>query len=314
MKISAYSPQTPAALTDYLLGNSSTGPTTKKFLLSDLVTLFLNNIPAAEGSFGFVSSGLVWSGDAYASTRAASMTSGRIKVNATFLSIAAVTSRVFAASSDTYVDILDNLDGTGTVIYTAALNNAAAPTLAANSIRIAIIITGATTIASVASVNQGQENKILPIVSSIPYAVTDSIGNLICPRDSNRKLLGFRRITSAASASTIAQVIGLTCPVIVPSDRKVKVSFYGRDMFCNSLAVFIASIWDGVVNSGTQLAAAAVNSAGTSTSLSIPASAEAIQTPSSTSKTYNIGLQATVGTATIEVDPTFPCFIKVELE
>lgn len=226
-KISTYGSKAPLALTDYVLGNDATGPTTKRFLLSDIVTLMLNNIPAAEGTFPFVSSGMVWSGDAYASTRAASMTSGRVKVNSTFLAISAVTARVFTASKDTYIDVLDSLGGSGTLVYTEVTNNAASPALAANSTRIAIIVTGASNIANVGSINQGQESKVLPIASSIPYAVTDSLGNLICPRDQTSKVLGHRQIITdfTTASATFVDVTGMNMIVNIPSGRKVRVGF-----------------------------------------------------------------------------------------
>jgi len=118
--------------------------------------------------FDYVASGLVWSGDAYGSTRNASMTSGVVVINGNPITVASVTARSFTASRDTYIDVLDAGDGTGTVVYTEVTNNAASPALAANSIRIGIIVTGASNIANVGSVNQGQEDKLLPITSSTP--------------------------------------------------------------------------------------------------------------------------------------------------
>lgn len=257
-KISSYAAKTILALTDYVIGNDATGPTTKRFLLSDILTLFLNNIPAAEGGNPFVSTptGLVWSGDAYASTRAASMTSGRVKVNSTFLAISAVTARVFTASKDTYVDVLDNLDGTGTLVYTEVTNNAASPALASNSVRIAIIVTGASNIAAAGSINQGQLDKVLPIASSIPYTFTDSLGNIICPRDPNRKMIGYRQITSDFTATTLTAITGLNLTCIPTAARPVKVSGFigmGSSSVANS-AIYMDLI--DVTNSNTVLAGA----------------------------------------------------------
>lgn len=171
-------------------------------------------------SFDFVASGCVWSGDAYASTRNASMTAGVVYIGGKRVTVALVTARSFTASKDTYIDV----DNTGTLVYTEVTNNAASPALAANSIRIGIIVSGAN-IAAVGSVNQGQEDKVLPIASSVPYAVTDSLGNLICPRDPNRRVLGHRLVTSNTGTFTAeTDLTGLTFVINVPTGRKVKLS------------------------------------------------------------------------------------------
>lgn len=265
--------------------------------------------------FDYVVSGGVWSGDAYASTRNGSMTAIAVMINGQLLNstnspaLGAVAAHLFTASKDTYIDVL-NTAGVGTIVYTETTNNAASPALAANSLRIGIIITGATNIAAATSVNQGQETMVLPIASSIPYAVTDLLGNLICPRDPNRKLLGYRQITGSVTATTIAQATGLTCPVIVPTNRKVKVTAIGSTSNSGTNTNLI-TLWDGVVNSGTQL-----NQTGNYTASGTGQESvivEAITTPASASKTYNVGLSAAAGTVTLNAGATNPAFIKVEL-
>jgi hypothetical protein len=72
---------------------------------------------------------------------------------------AAVGSHTFGASSDTYIDYTV---GTG-ITYTAVTNGAASPSLAANSIRLAKVVTGASTI------------------GSITQSGGDTLGNLIYP-------------------------------------------------------------------------------------------------------------------------------------
>lgn len=144
----------------YVPLNDPTGPTTKRTLLSTLAAFFFNqtNIPAGTGSpvtrademaYDFVYSGMVWSADSIGSTRNGSMTSGTIYINGRRLSISAVSARSFTASKDTYVDLLDNLDGTGTLVYTEVANGATAPSLASNSVRIAMLVTGASAITAV---------------------------------------------------------------------------------------------------------------------------------------------------------------------
>jgi hypothetical protein len=262
--------------------------------------------------FDHVASGLVWTGLGLGTTLTATMTSGVVYINGQRLAISSVASRAFTASKDTYIDIL-NTAGVGSIVYTEVANNAASPALAANSIRIGIIVTGAT-IAAAASINQGQEDRVLPIASSVPYAVTDSLGNLICPRDPNRKLLGYKQITSTASNGTpIGAVAGLSCPVIVPTGRKIKVSIHASGLY-NSTGAQRAEMtaWDGTVGSGTKICefwgyAAATNAAE-------GGMAEGITTPTTASKTYNVGLLANAsGTASIDCASNRPAFIKVEL-
>lgn len=255
-----------------------------------------------EMFFDYVASGMVWTGDAYASTRNASMTSGVIYINGRRLTASAVAAQSFTASKDTYIDASDNGDGTALLTYTEVANNAASPALAANNVRIGIIVTGASNIAAAGSVNQGQEDKVLPIASSVPYAVTDSLGNLICPRDPLRRVLGYRRRTSnfTTTSTSAVQITELSCPVIVPAGRKVRVTALVPVGFqsVNANGTTL-SIWEGTVASGTLL-----NFAKNDTDLASyqnPLNTSAIRTPASTSVTYNAGFQTGGGTGTAGV-------------
>lgn len=191
-KISALPPMVTADGDDEAPIVDDSATTTKKFtltLLKDwlnsvkgwLSATAINWLNAPVGGFNFVESGCVWSGDSYGSTRNASMTSGVVYIGGKRLTVAAVSARTFTASKDTYVDFADNGDGTAAIIYTEVTNNAASPsTLTTGTfadsthIRNAIIVTGASNIANVGSVNQGQESKVLPISSSLPYQGFDS--------------------------------------------------------------------------------------------------------------------------------------------
>lgn len=201
--------------------------------------------------------GCVWSGDAYASTRVASMTAGTVIIAGRDLTIAAVTSRTFTASKDTYVDARDNGDGTALLIYTEVANNAASPSLTAGDVRMAIIITGASNIASVASINQGQETKVLPIASSVPYCVVDSLGNMICLRSPISRMLGYRQTIGTSFTTTSAtdvQITGMSMPIIIPTGRKAILSLKAVAVYNNTDGDQArATIWDGTVSSGTQL-------------------------------------------------------------
>lgn len=263
----------------------------------------------------FVESGCIWSGDSYGGTRAGSLTAGVVYINGIRLTVAAVTAHLFTASKDTYIDFTNNGDGTALLTYVETTNNAASPALTTSgaTLRSGIIVTGAGNIAAATSVNQGQETSILPIASSIPYAVTDSLGNLICPRDSQSKLLGYRQITSSAtSSSTTATATNLQVPVIVPAGRKIKIGFYASGLTNSAAAGHAILLFDGAGVGGTQLQSA--NYDNYTASAHIPVYLEFYITPSSTTKTYSIGIiSPSSGTATMSAGSTSPAFVKVEL-
>lgn len=315
VKISALDPVTPTT-TDSIPAYDPESLSTKRFLLSAIITLFFNNVPSGviPGSvFDYVISGGVWSGDSYGVNRNASMTALSVYINSRTIAIGAVTSRTFTASKDTYIDVLDNLDGTGTLVYTEVANNAASPALAANSIRIGIIVTGATTIAAVGSVNQGEETKILPIASSIAYTVTDSLGNLICPRDPGRRILGYRQITSTfgtATSGSMVDVTGLSCPVIVPAGRKIRITVFGAGMDSSHAAASTMTI--AARESSTTLLDATVQTA--VTQYRLPAHVTGLLTPSAGSHTYLASVQQSgTGTINLRATSTGPASILVEL-
>lgn len=161
----------------YVILNDPAGPTTKRGFLSVLAAWFFDqlNIPAGTGSpvtrdserqTPAVISGLAITADSVGVNRNASMTSGVIYVNGRRLSVSSVSARTYTASRDTYVDVLDNQDGTASLVYTEVTNGAASPALASNSVRIGKVVTGATTIAA---------------TSSITQLGADTLGNLIYP-------------------------------------------------------------------------------------------------------------------------------------
>lgn len=270
--------------------------------------------------YNFIESGCVWTADAPGSTLLASMTGGFVWIGGKRLIVAAVSHRAFTPSVDTYVDFQDNLDGTAKIIYTTATNNAASPAIPnaltdATNVRNAIVVSGATSIATAASVNQGQESMLLPIASSVPYAVTDSLGNLICPRDPARKLLGMRQIladfTTNNSTASGLQITGLSVPVIIPAGRKIKATVVGVSMSVVTSGNSQLQIWEGVVGSGTQIAA----NTNVQPGQNAPGYAERVYTPASSSLTYNASLRSTASNnATVSALSTAPTFLKIELE
>lgn len=270
-----------------------------------------------ENVFDHIASGCVLTGTGYGSTLAWSLTEGVVYINGRRLIVAAAAG-VVAASKDTYFDLLDNGDGTVSLVYTggnSVANNAASPILADNSVRLGIITSGAN-IANIAAINQGQEDKVLPIASSVPYTTTDSLGNLICPRDPQRRTLGFRRIVVdfGTASSTIQQVTGLSCPVKVPLGRKIKIRFHGQFVNDTSGNYLVASLWDGAVNSGAQIDD--ISFLAPASTATVPGSLQAKSTPAAASKTYNVGLKSNNNTNNVHIQgaPTHPAFIEVMLD
>ena len=264
--------------------------------------------------FDYIASGCVWSGDAYASTRNASMTSGVIYISGRRLTLAAVTARSFTASKDTYIDASDNGDGTALLTYTEVANNAASPALAANSIRMAIIVTGASNIASVGSVNMGESDKVLPIASSIPYSVTDSLGNLICPRDPNKRIIGYRQRISNKTVAALALIDELSIFLTSPNPRKVRITAHsGLGISIDTASVQgRLSIWDGTVGSGTQLTEAFMTTAAINQGSYVQATW--VGTLSAGTHTINAGLRTVgSGNTTINAGSTTPAYLSIEL-
>lgn len=129
-----------------------------------------------------VVSGGILAGLGYGSTLTASLSAGVIYINGIRNTIAAVATRTYTASKDTYVDALYNASGVATIVYTEVANNAASPALAANSIRLGIVVTGAGNIAASTSIGQGGLLNTVPVISSQILRGFDSLGNLVYPK------------------------------------------------------------------------------------------------------------------------------------
>lgn len=237
--------------------------TTKKITVGGLTTTVELLRPRTfedESTFDFVSAGCVWTGDAYGSTRAASMTAGAVYIDGVRIALSAVTARVFTASRDTYVDVGSD----GVIDYNEVTNNAASPALAAGHIRIGIIVTGSTNILNVGSINQGETDKMLPVASSVAYTVADSLGNLICNRNPNPEILCVRRLHASANttATSATQITGLSAAVRLGSlPRKVEVTLSGRGANSSAGNDIILGLWRGTVGSGTQIGESAIKGA-----------------------------------------------------
>jgi hypothetical protein len=259
-----------------------------------------------------VASGGVWTGDSYGASLAASMTALIAIIGGKYVTASAVSARAFTASKDTYID----LDDEGTLTYTEVANNAASPALAANSIRIGIIVTGGASIASVASINQGQETKLLPIASSSAYSVTDSLGNLICNRSPQGTLVGYRRMSVSDSTNpTGTYKIPALSTLVVQADGLRKMRFTAQVDFgqrtSSSATYGLVTIKEGgaiVAIGGGQL-----NGGSAATNNMVPC-ATSIETPTAGSHTYDVYIQLQVGgNMSINGTTTTGNHIRVEL-
>lgn len=270
-----------------------------------------------EAFYDYAVSGLVWSGDSYGVNRNASMTSGVVTVDGYRMDLSAVSSRTFTASRDTYIDVL-RTGSSASLVYTEVTNNNTSPALASNSIRIGIIVTGASTIANVGSVNQGQVDKVLPIASSIPYAVTDSLGNLICNRSAYPGVIGYRQIVSTFSANTGAggitsytDVTGLSVPFIVPANRRIKVTLWAQAIESSLGSPPLIAF---TLRESTTVLAESQNGDGAASSRGHLAT-EYVANPSTGSHTYKASIASNQSSPTMQVfaASTSPAFVKVEL-
>lgn len=129
--------------------------------------------------------------------------------------------------------------------------------------------------------------------------------------------LGYSQITSSfvTRSTTPIQVPGLSVTANVPAGRRQKVTFYCGNVYAAGTPTrFHISIWDGPVNTGTQ-----VQSTGPATSGNTPvpgivvASIPALGT--ATSKTYNIGFRSENGgiDCVLECTSTSPAYVELEV-
>lgn len=255
----------------------------------------------------YFASGCVWSADAAGSTRNASMTSGVAYVNGRRLTLAAVSSRSFTASKDTYIDVSDNGDGTGLITYNEVSNNAASPSLAANNVRLAIVTTGASNIATANNVNIGQTTATTPVVSGNTLTVNDSLGNLIGNTTPRPTVIGYRIASGggSAGAGATATIPGLSCPVIFAAGRRIRVTLNNRDQLNNTAGQYSYTYVTN--NGGTQIGSGTFTNSGTT---SIGSFATGIDRPTGTSETY-LGKISSPGSGTASTET--PSILIVEL-
>jgi hypothetical protein len=262
----------------------------------------------ALGASSYVDNGCVWT---ISSGLAGTMTAGLVYVNVggvmVPVNLATIASNTFTASQDTYVYV----NNTSTFSYSAVANNGASPASPANSILLAIVTTSPS---AITNVNQGQEFMVIPIISSVALSVTDQLGNLICPRDPNRKTLGLRQIIGnvTTTSPTAVQITGLSVPCIIPYGRKVKVTLKLPTAFTTGGNDTAISIWNGTVGSGTQVTQAS-NETVASKAMSHEASLPTTQVAGF--NTFNAGFMINGGsTFNTNAAATLPAYLLVELD
>jgi len=128
------------------------------------------------------------------------------------------------------------------------------------------------------------------------------------------KVIGFAQICSnfTTTSATDTQVSGLSCPVVVPTGARVKVTFFATNL-ANGTTTTIGtvSVYNGTPGSGTKLdeslapMVTGIGNAGTSVHYT--------HTPISGSITYNAGARTTGGTLTVAGAATTPSYLQVEL-
>lgn len=199
----------------------------------------------SEALGNFVASGLVWS---ISSGLVGAMTTGVVYIGGKRILPIAIASKTFTASQDTYVSV----SNTGTVAYSPVANNAASPTLPANSVWLAIVVSGAS---AITSINTGKTSAIAPVFTQAVVAVCDTNGQLIYPT-ANQRLIGYRVSTTNMSSmvNTLTLIPGCLLTVNIPTNRAVRVSLEAPLVSCSVAASANGAIYNSATVTGTALA------------------------------------------------------------
>jgi hypothetical protein len=198
-----------------------------------------------ESFQNYVASGCTWSADSPGVNRNASMLAGVVYIGGKRLTINAVANRTFTASKDTYIDI----DSSGNIVYTEVLNNAASPTLVSGYLRLAIIVTGATSIAASTSINQGELERTLPSTCNVYKSGQDSLGNIIGNKVPNPTLILLKTFgiltigsTSYRDMATITATLPFRCKLYIFG------TFSGRPQAAPAFSIYQNLVLDGITS------------------------------------------------------------------
>lgn len=265
---------------------------------------FTNKIPAAamqdsgnldkfrsESAIGFIASGMVWS---TLSGLNGTMTTGILysPVSGTRLSVAAIASKTFTASQDTYVSVSD----AGVVTYQAVANGAAQPALTSGYRWLAKVVTSGAAITSITDLRQ-----TAPITAA----------NL----DRAAITLGYASITSNFSSTTInayTDVTNLTTTVVIPPGaRRIKITAIGWYMTTSAAAGTNVELVVTDVTAGAIVGGILVNNPAAFYAMN--ACTVATHVPAAGTRTYKVQFRSNVaGTFNLTASATQPAYILVE--
>lgn len=128
----------------------------------------------------------------------------------------------------------------------------------------------------------------------------------------NSVTLGYSQITAnltGLSSTSPSQLSGLTTTVTIPTgNRRIEVLAFIPWITSSTTIITDITLWDGTVGSGTKISQATSQCSATQLS---PSFISAIITPSSGSKTYNVGYDVNTGNITVNAGTTFPAYIIV---
>lgn len=133
------------------------------------------------------------------------------------------------------------------------------------------------------------------------------------PAQQQSTALNSATITSdfSTTSTTYVAVTGLSVTVTVPAGRSLKITAWALDCYQTAAGgVVRATLWDGAVNTGTQISMSPGTAAA---STGVPMSMVAVQSPTAgATKTYNVGFKAGSGTGFLEAAATYPAILLVE--
>lgn len=215
----------------------------------------------------------------------------------------------FTASKDTYVDLKDD----GTYAFVEVVNNApsgmtlALNTDGSNAMRIAKVVTSATAVTGV-----------FQSTFTAGWYGIDFIGNQVYNRSPNPTVIGLGVLTSTFSttSTTPLQITSLSAPVVTPvTGRNLKITAYCGSLYsATGQARLHLTLWDGPVNTGTQLnyAAPATSAASTPQTVSVVAY---VSPAGGLSKVYNLSAHTEIGAnaCVLESSVSQPVYITVEI-
>lgn len=191
------------------------------------------NTVLKETTRPFVASGCTWQ---TVSNLQGTMTSGVVYINGIRVAVSGVAAYTFTASQDTYVDV----DYNGNLYYVNVPNGATTGmTMTANAIRIAKIVTGAT---SITTVNQ------LPQQYTRGFTGFDPLGNRVYNTNPNARLLG---ISTAGSGSFVLSDTNLdyvsqfgTLTFQANGRQQVEVELYIPDIYWSATTFLDVALYD----------------------------------------------------------------------